>query len=66
MMHIDFYNEDTDSALETDQAQILLQFLPLVNLSLLVHLCGFFIQLLLCPENGLQFKDAAWIFEHRL
>ena len=67
--HIDFYNEDTDSALETDQvsiAQILLRFLPSVNLSLLVYLCGFFTQLPLCPENGLQFEDVARIFGYRL
>ena len=66
--HTDLYL-DTDSALETDQlsiAQILLRFLPSANLSLLVYLCGFFTQLPLCPENGLQLEDVARIFGHRL
>ena len=69
MSHTDLYLDDTDSALETDQlsiAQILLRFLPSANLSLLVYLCGFFTQLPLCPENGLQLEDVARIFGHRL
>lgn len=67
--HTDLYLDDADSTLETDQisiAQILLRFLPSANLSLLVYLCGFFTQLPLCPENGLQLEDVARIFGHRL
>ena len=69
MMPNDLYLDDSDSALETDQiaiAQILLRFLPSANLSLLAYLCGFFTQLPLCPENGLQLEDVARIFGHRL
>ncbi|KAF8131800.1 Rho GTPase activation protein [Boletus edulis] len=69
MPHTDFYRDDIDSALEIDQisiAQILLRFLPSINLSLLVYLCGFFTQLPLCPENELQLEDVARIFGHRL
>ncbi|KAF8551528.1 hypothetical protein OG21DRAFT_1486906 [Imleria badia] len=69
MRHTDLYLDDSDIALETDQiamAQILLRFLPSANLSLLVYLCGFFTQLPLCPENGLQLEDVARIFGHRL
>ena len=69
MRHTDLYLDDSDTALETDQiaiAQILLRFLPSANLSLLVYLCGFFTQLPLCPENGLQLEDVARIFGHRL
>jgi hypothetical protein len=69
MMPNDLYLDDSDSALEIDQiaiAQILLRFLPSANLSLLAYLCGFFTQLPLCPENGLQLEDVARIFGHRL
>ena len=69
MTHTDLSLDDTDGALETDQlstAQILLRLLPTANLSLLVYLCAFFIQLPLCPENGLQLEDVARIFGHRL
>ncbi|KIJ63537.1 hypothetical protein HYDPIDRAFT_168366 [Hydnomerulius pinastri MD-312] len=59
----------TDDDLEGDQiciAQILLRLLPIGNLSLLIYLCGFFTQLPLCPENGIQFEDIARIFGQRL
>ncbi|KAG2338288.1 hypothetical protein BDR05DRAFT_1043359 [Suillus weaverae] len=47
-------------------AQILLRFLPIGQLSLLIYLCGFFTQLPLCPENGIQFEDIARIFGHKI
>ncbi|KAG2102847.1 uncharacterized protein F5147DRAFT_639100 [Suillus discolor] len=47
-------------------AQIILRFLPIGNLSLLIYLCGFFTQLPLCPENGIQFEDIARIFGHKI
>ncbi|KAH7883431.1 hypothetical protein F5I97DRAFT_1981873 [Phlebopus sp. FC_14] len=58
-----------DLELEGDQictAQVLLRLLPMSHLSLLTYLCGFFTQLPLCPENGMQFEDIARIFGHRL
>ncbi|KAN0085836.1 hypothetical protein V8E55_006970 [Tylopilus felleus] len=70
MVSNDLYLIDFDhSALESDQiaiAQILLRFLPSANLYLLTYLGGFFTQLPLCPENGLQLEDVARIFGHRL
>ena len=62
MTQTDFYLDNTDDALETDQlstAQTLLQFLPMTSLSF-VYLC--FFQLPLCFENVLQLEDVAWIF----
>lgn len=47
-------------------AQIILRFLPTGQLSLLIYLCGFFTQLPLCPENGIQFEDIARIFGHKI
>ncbi|KAG2121760.1 hypothetical protein DEU56DRAFT_93619 [Suillus clintonianus] len=47
-------------------AQIILRFLPVGQLSLLIYLCGFFTQLPLCPENGIQFEDIARIFGHKI
>lgn len=47
-------------------AQIILRFLPMGQLSLLIYLCGFFTQLPLCPENGIQFEDIARIFGHKI
>lgn len=47
-------------------AQIILRFLPIGHLSLLIYLCGFFTQLPLCPENGIQFEDIARIFGHKI
>lgn len=58
-----------DRELEGDQlciAQILLRLLPISSLSLLIYLCGFFTQLPLCPDNGIQFEDVARIFGPRL
>lgn len=43
-------------------AEIILRFLPSSHLSLLIYLCGFFTQLPLCPENGIQFEDIARIY----
>ncbi|OJA19754.1 hypothetical protein AZE42_06787 [Rhizopogon vesiculosus] len=43
-------------------AQIILRFLPIGQLSLLIYLCGFFTQLPLCPENGIEFEDIARIY----
>jgi hypothetical protein len=40
--------------------------LPVANLSLLVYLLGFFTQLPLCPENGIQPDDITRIFGHPL
>lgn len=47
-------------------AQIILRFLPIGQLSLLIYLCGFFTQLPLCPENGIEFEDIARIFGHKI
>ncbi|KAG2158670.1 uncharacterized protein EDB93DRAFT_1245901 [Suillus bovinus] len=47
-------------------AQIILRFLPIGHLSLLIYLCGFFTQLPLCPENGIEFEDIARIFGHKI
>lgn len=47
-------------------AQIILRFLPIGQLSLLIYLCGFFTQLPLCPENGIQFEDIARLFGPRI
>ncbi|KAG1731813.1 Rho GTPase activation protein [Suillus paluster] len=47
-------------------AQVILRFLPIGQLSLLIYLCGFFTQLPLCPENGIQFEDIARIFGPRI
>lgn len=47
-------------------AQIILRFLPIGQLSLLIYLCGFFTQLPLCPDNGIQFEDIARIFGHKI
>ncbi|OAX35535.1 hypothetical protein K503DRAFT_868207 [Rhizopogon vinicolor AM-OR11-026] len=43
-------------------AQIILRFLSIGQLSLLIYLCGFFTQLPLCPENGIEFEDIARIY----
>ncbi|KIJ09994.1 hypothetical protein PAXINDRAFT_172261, partial [Paxillus involutus ATCC 200175] len=59
----------TDGELEGNQvciAQILLRFVPIGNLSLLIYLLGFFTQLPLCPDNGIDFEDIARIFGYRL
>lgn len=59
--------EESKSIKEMSQvaaASILLKFLPAANLSLLVYLFGFFNQLPLCPENGLQPDDITRIFAH--
>jgi hypothetical protein len=47
-------------------AVTLLKFLPVANLSLLVYVFGFFTQLPLCPDNGIQPDDIARIFGHAL
>lgn len=58
-----------DGDLESRQimiAEIILRFLPVSQLSLLIYLCGFFTQLPLCPENGIQFEDVARIYASKI
>ncbi|EED82978.1 predicted protein [Postia placenta Mad-698-R] len=47
-------------------ARLVLQLIPVENLSLLAYLCAFFTQIPLCPDNGLTFEDIARIFGNRL
>ena len=54
-----------DKTAETGQVTVardLLRLLPTHSFSLIFHLCAFFTQVPLCPENGITFEDIGCIF----